>query len=134
MKHSCLAALPLLLLASSCITEPICACSPVGGGDAIITGYVTNPEMQAVENATVNVRLLMDNCSVPDTLIVRTSRTGPTGRFRHKESWAGGYKCFRVWAEPPPGSALVASDGENVRIEYLREVFPDSIELHLQLR
>ncbi|CAN5811547.1 hypothetical protein BH23GEM8_BH23GEM8_09170 [soil metagenome] len=76
----------------------------------------------------------MDNCTVPDSVIMRTTRTGPNGRFRHMESWDGGYKCFRVWAEPPAGSDQGASAGENVRIEFRREVFPDSIELRLQLR
>jgi hypothetical protein len=93
MKRPLLAGLPLLLLTSSCITDPVCACSLRGGGKAIITGSMTGPEMQAVENATVNVRLLMDDCNVPDSLIVRTARTGPDGGFRHQESWeAGGLK------------------------------------------
>ena len=125
-----------LLFACSGITEPVCACSPPGGGTAVITGTVRSPAMAPVPGAAVTVRLMKDEtCEDAAQTLVHVVQTDAAGRFRHRESWSGGRKCFRVWAEPPQGSALARSDSQFVRINFLDTgVSPDSVELTFQLR
>lgn len=126
----------MLLLACSGITEPICACSPPGGGTAVITGTVRSPALAPVAGAAVQVRLMNnETCTEPQGTVVHAVQTDGAGRFRHTESWSGGRKCFRVWAEPPQGSALARSDSQFVRVDFLDTgVSPDSVDLALQLR
>lgn len=125
-----------LLVACTAITEPGCACSPPGGGTGVITGTVTSPAMAPVAGAAVQVRLMHDEtCTDPQATVVRTVQTNVSGRFRHTESWSGGRKCFRVWAEAPQGSTLARSDSQFVRVDFLDAgVTPDSVELTFQLR
>jgi hypothetical protein len=74
-------------------------------------------------------------CTELPTVVVGAVQTGETGRFRHTTSWSGGRKCFRVWAEPPQGSALARSDSQFVRVDFLDTgASPDSVELTFQLR
>ena len=124
-----------LLVACGGITEPICACSPPGGGTAVITGTVVDPAAAPVEGATVRIRVVHDEtCAEPDSSITRAAQTDAAGRFRHAESWGGGRKCFRVWAETPQGSASTASESQFVRIDFLATVVPDSVDLLIHLR
>jgi hypothetical protein len=124
-----------LLLTSSCITEPLCACSPPGGGTAVITGTVGDPRSAPVEGASIRIRVVHDGtCEEPSYTVTRAVASDAAGRFRHTESWSGGRKCFRVWAEPPQGSALSASEPQNVRIDFLDAVIPDSVDLRITLR
>jgi hypothetical protein len=135
MKGYYVGALVLLLLACDGITEPLCGCSPPGGGAAVIAGVVTDPELAPVAGAVVRVRVVQnESCEEPDSTITRAAQAGADGRFRHVEDWSGGRKCFRVWAEPPQGSPLSESASQLVRIDYLDVVRPDSVELSLQLR
>jgi hypothetical protein len=126
----------MLLLACSGITDPVCACSPPGGGTAVITGTVRSPAMAPVPGARVRVWLLQDNtCEEPARTVVSTVQTDAAGGFRHTESWSGGRKCFRVSAEPPQGSALAPSESQLVRVDFLDTgVTPDSVAVTLQLR
>ena len=124
-----------LLVACSGITEPLCSCSPPGGGEALITGTVVNPAATPVEGATVRVRVVHDDtCAEPDSSVTRAVQTDAAGRFRHVEAWDGGRKCFRVWGEPPQGSASSASESQFVRIDFRDTVVPDSIDLLIHLR
>lgn len=135
MRRYVPAAAAALLFACTGITEPICACSPPGGGEAVIGGIVTDPARAPVAGAAVRIRIMHDDtCAEPDTTLTRVAHADAEGRFRHVEAWSGGKKCFRVWAEPPQGAALSASEGELVRIEFRNVVVPDSVELHLRLR
>jgi hypothetical protein len=43
--------------------------------------------------------------------------------------------CYRVWAEPPQGSALARSDSQFVRVQFTEtHATPDSVDLAFQLR
>ena len=135
MKRAIFFAALGLLFACGPITDPVCACSPPGGGEAVITGTVLDPADAPVGGATVTVRLLGDgSCGEVPVTVTRTTQSGADGRFRHREAWSGGRKCFRVRAEPPQGSALAPSEGEDVRIDFLDTVTPDSVHLILRLR
>ena len=134
MRRYAFFAAAALLFACSGITEPLCACSPPGSGTAVITGIVTDAAMAPVGSATVKLRVVKENCEEPDTTITTAVQSGATGRFRHSMSWSGGRKCFRLWAEPPQGSALAASDSQFVRIDFQDGAVPDSVELVFQLR
>ena len=135
MKRFRIAAAVVLLVACEAITEPICACSPPGGGEAVITGIVTDPATNPVVGATVLVRVMEnETCQEPAATITRTATSAAAGRFRHIESWSGGRKCFRLWAEPPQGSTLSASESQLVQINYGMTVVPDSVDVTLRLR
>jgi hypothetical protein len=122
------------LLACGGITEPVCACSPPEDPRAVITGLVTTGAQEPVPGARVKVQLMDEPCTPLPVLLVDTVQAGANGRFRHTESWSGGRKCFRVWAEPPQGSPLAASDSQFVRIGFLQAPRPDSVEVALRLR
>jgi hypothetical protein len=125
-----------LLVACSGITEPICACSPPEGPPAVITGTVRSPALAPVPGAAVQVRLMNgETCEDLAQTLVRTVQTDGAGRFRHTERRSGGGMCYRVWAEPPQGSALVRSDSQFVRVHFTDvRATPDSVDLALQLR
>ena len=135
MKRFRIAAAVALLVACDPITEPLCACSPPGGGTAVITGSVTDAAANPVVGAIVQVRLMNNaTCDEMPVTVTRTATSGTAGRFRHTESWSGGDKCFRLWAEPPQGSSLSASESRLVRIDFGMTVSPDSVDVALQLR
>jgi hypothetical protein len=136
MKPLRIAAAAVLLFACDTITEPtLCACSPPGGGTAVITGTVLDPATSPVVGATVQLRVMNDeSCEEPPATLGGGVASGAGGRFRHTASWSGGRKCFRVWAEPPQGSTFSASESQFVRIDYGLTVTPDSVELALRLR
>jgi hypothetical protein len=124
-----------LLVACDGLVQPVCACSPPGGGTAVITGTVVDAAALPVVGAPVRLRVLHgDTCTLPDSTLTYTVETGADGRFRHSTSWAGGRKCFGLHAEPPAGSAASASEMQAVRIDFLDTVVPDSVELLLTLR
>jgi hypothetical protein len=124
-----------LLFACTSVTEPLCACQPPGGGTAVVTGTVFDPTSAPVEGATVTVRLVKDlTCEEVEPTITGHVQSTTAGRFRATQSWAGGRKCFRVWAEPPLGSGLAPSERQYVRIDYLDRPVPDSVDLVLRLR
>jgi hypothetical protein len=126
----------LLVACQSIMGEELCGCSPPEGGSAVIAGTVTSPAAVPEEGAEVRVRLMANTtCAEVEPTIVRTATTDAGGRFRHVEAWSGGSKCFQVWAEPPQGSPLAASERHLVRIEFgPGQVQPDSTALDLQLR
>lgn len=131
-RYRLLAALALLL---SCEPITVCACSPPGGGTAVITGTVLDPAENPVQGAAVWMRLMQDvSCEEVTPTITSSVASGAAGRFRHTTSWSGGRKCFRFWAEPPQGSTLAASEGQLIRIDFLDTVTPDSVEITLRLR
>ena len=135
MKRFRTAAALALLVACDTITEPLCACSPPGGGTSVITGTVMDPASNPVAGSTVQVRVMQnESCEEMGTTITRAATSGADGRFRHTESWSGGRKCFRVWAEPSQGSGLSASESQLVRIDFGDTVTPDSIDVTLRLR
>ena len=124
-----------LLVACGALVDPVCGCSPPGGGTAVIRGLVKSPAEAPVPGATVQVRLMTDlSCVEPAVTITRSAQTDAAGEFRHSEGWSGGRKCFRVWATPPAGSPLSSSASELVRIDFLDGPDPDTTELVLQLR
>jgi len=135
MKRFPLIAGTALIVACGGITEPLCGCSPPGGGAAVITGTVRSPALAPVAGAVVQVRLMKDEtCEDVAQTLVHTAQTDAVGRFRQVQSWTGGRKCFRVWAEPPQGSALARSDSQFVRVDFFDVVRPDSVELAFHLR
>jgi hypothetical protein len=123
------------LLVACGITEPICACSPPEGR-VLITGTVSSPAMAPVPGAAVQVRLMnAQTCEDVAPTLVREVQTDAAGRFRHTESSGGGPMCYRVWAEPPQGSALARSDSQFVRVTVTGfTASPDSVDLTFQLR
>jgi hypothetical protein len=123
------------LLVACGITEPICACSPPESPAAVITGTVSSPALAPVPGAAVQVRLMTNEaCEDAAQTFVREVQTDAAGRFRHTEHGSGG-RCYRVWAEPPQGSALVRSDSQFVRVHFTdTRATPDSVDLAFQLR
>jgi hypothetical protein len=90
------------------ITEPGCACSPPESR-VLITGTVSSPAMAPVPGAAVQVRLMNgQTCEDIAVTIVHEVQTDAAGRFRHTGRAGDGRMCYRVWAEPPQGSALAA--------------------------
>lgn len=64
-----------------------------------------------------------------------TITNAPSGWFAFSNVWTGGNKCWRLWATPPAGSGLSASDTVLVNIGFSgMEAKPDSVELLLRLR
>jgi len=56
-------------------------------------------------------------------------------RFRYVLGRSEGENCYHVWADPPSGSALHASDRSLVRIQFRPGgAVPDGTELTLQLQ
>lgn len=135
-KRSSLLAVAAVVVACGTVTEPVCACSPAGGGTAVIVGVVTDASAAPVAGARVRLRLRQDESCAEAAQAPEgaPSHTGADGRFRHTASWSGGRKCFRLWAEPPQGSGLAASDSQDVRVDFGATVRPDSVELLLKLR
>jgi hypothetical protein len=130
-------ALCALLLACSGVTEPICACSPPGGGAAVITGVVTAPDAAPVAGARVLLRLLNDgSCAEMPTTMTWSAETAASGVYRLNAGWSGGpEKCFHIWAEAPTDSPLSAAEGRTLRIDFGRiGVVPDTIEIDFRLR
>jgi hypothetical protein len=124
-----------LFIACSGITEPVCGCSPFVP-TAKITGTVRSPAMAPVAGAAVQVRLMKNEaCEDTAQTLVETVSTDAAGRFQHWASFSGGRRCFRVWAEPPQGSALVRSDSQFIRVSFTATgATPDSVDLTFQLR
>lgn len=132
-----LLALPLALLACSVITEPVCGCSPPGGGTVVVTGVVSAPDEAAVPGARVYMSVLNDGtCAEVPVTMTRSAEAGEGGRYRLTNSWGRAPdKCFRVWAEAPQGSALAPSEPRLLRVNFgLDAVVPDSVAIDFRLR
>ena len=116
--------------------DPVCACTPPAEGFAVIKGTVIGPDALPVENARVSAHLVSDApCGAPSTLgtaLITTS--GGEGQYRYALGWQGHVtKCWALWALPPAGSSLTASDTVLMVVSYA--YFPgDSITAQLQLR
>lgn len=125
-----------VLLASGACMEPVCGCSPLGRGTAVITGTVTDPSVAPVEHARVMFKLLFEGTCAGTGPITGWVQSTASGRFRHTASWAGGTKAFCLWAEPPVGRTWATSDSQVVHVNYngLSGAVPDSVELAFQLR
>ena len=64
-----------------------------------------------------------------------TITNAPSGWFAFSNVWTGGNKCWRLWATPPAGSGLSASDTVLVNSGFSgMGAQPDSVELFLRLR
>lgn len=137
-KRSPLLTVAAAVVACGTITEPVCGCSPGPPGTGVLAGIVTAPPEAPVAGATVRVRVLADEtCAVlpPPSGVLLSTRTGDDGRFREQIAWASPTrKCFQMWAEPPQGSTLAASDSPRVRLEPRAAAPPDSVHVALRLR
>ena len=123
------------VFACGTIVEPVCGCSPPGGGEAVITGMVLDAASVPVAGAPVRLKLLQDeSCAEVSFDQTGTVTSGADGGFRHTAAWSGGRKCFRIWADPPPASAAAPSEPRLLRIDYGMGAEPDSTHLVLQLR
>ena len=104
----------------------------------MIAGAVVAPSNVAVVGATVTKELLPDApCSSSATGLVPSQAVSnaPLGRFAFSNAWSGGKKCWRLWAVPPAGSGLSASDTVIVNIDFSGiGAKPDSVEILLRLR
>lgn len=135
MKRFTVAAVIVLVACGGTVVGPVCACSPPGGGTAVITGVVSDASAVPVAGARVHVRVAEDGtCVEPATSLTWTVETDGDGGYRHQLGWSGGEKCFRVWAAPPPGSPLADSESEHVRIDFRNGAEPVTVELDLVLR
>ena len=105
---------------------------PVKG---VLAGIVTTPSAALVGGATVRVRVLDEVSCAPPAGVLMSTRTGDAGRFREVIAWSGpARQCFQVWAEPPQGSTLAASDSPKVRLDLRASAPLDSVEVVLRLR
>jgi hypothetical protein len=125
-----------LLVACSGITDTACACSPFEGPLVLITGTVRSPALAPVPGAAVQVRPMNPvTCEAVEPTLVRVVQTDAAGRFRHGENESNRSMCYRVWAEPPQGSALARSDSQFVRVQFTDTLAtPDRVDLAFQLR
>ena len=135
-----MAALAVALTACDSIigVRPVCACSPPGGGTAIIAGQVVTAADAPAAGAVVTWEVLNNapcqNTASPSAMKAVVTASAD-GRFRHPTAWSGGNKCFRVFARAQgaaPGSA--SSDTHVVNIDFgLQGAVPDSVELLIRL-
>ena len=117
--------------------KPVCGCPPTGGW-ASINGRVVTASDALAPGATVTLQLLNDApCEnvTPSSLQVKLTTAAGDGRFRLIEAWAGGSKCFRLFARPAGAAAGATSDTQIVNIVYgAVGAVPDSVELLLRLK
>lgn len=133
--------LPLVLIVAACdilTPKPVCGCTPLGGGSAVVTGIVRNSSDALAPGALVTMQVLQDApCQnvTPSATITTIVTAGADGRFRQPTAWGGGNKCFRLFARPAGSPAGVTSDTHIVNIEFRYEgAVPDSVELLLRLK
>jgi hypothetical protein len=119
--------------------KPVCGCSPLGGGTAVIAGRVLTASDAPAPGASVTWELLTNapcqNSPTP-SLMKAVVTANNDGRFRHTTSWSGGNKCFRVFARAQGAtSGSPSSDTQVVNINFALEgPVPDSVELLLRLK
>ena len=118
--------------------KPVCGCTPLVGGSAVIAGRVVTAADAAAPGATVTLQLLNDApCQnvTPNFLQVKAVAAGSDGRFKLTEAWSGGSKCFRLFARPAGAASGATSDTQIVNITYgAGGAVPDSVELLLRLK
>lgn len=104
----------------------------------MIAGAVVDPSNAAAVGATVTEELLPNAPCLSTAAGLMPSyavTNAPSGRFAFSNVWTGGNKCWRLWATPPAGSGLSASDTVLVNIDFSgMGAKPDSVELLLRLR
>lgn len=117
--------------------EPVCGCEPTGG-EAVIAGAVVDLASAPVAGATVVKELLPNapcSATAPGSSPASVVTGSPGGRFRFTNAWAGGNKCWRLWAMPPAGLPRAPSESLIVNINFSgSRAVPDSVELLLRLR
>ena len=113
--------------------KSLCGCTPLLGGQAVISGTVVSQNSTPVSGATAKLQFRADQtCAEVTTGIANQVQTGSNGRFRFETAWSGGAdKCFAVWAEG--ASVGQVTQKEFVHINFVSGAQPDSVELLLRL-
>ncbi|HEU0302009.1 MAG TPA: carboxypeptidase-like regulatory domain-containing protein [Longimicrobium sp.] len=127
------AALGLMLFVSCANPYETCACSPPPD-EAVVYGRVTDPAGAAVAGSLVRVEIGIPGCGSSP---IMEATTGADGRYRILAYSFGGPepRCEHVFALPPAGSALLASDSLPVAVQFRSaRAQPDSVRVDLMLR
>lgn len=132
-------ALAAVLVACDIVSppDPICACSPTAPGITVIYGEVRDPADNLIESSRITAHLVGDApCPAAPAALQPGlfNTTGGSGQFRYALGWASPVtKCWALWAAPPNGTSLAASDTVLVVANYTASA-SDSVFVRLHLR